>query len=521
MDTMAIGWSTLSVLQQCTRRWCNLPPYTFKEGSHIAVIGACGTGKTALARALCGYGIPDCQKGDILLSGRPLKELAESEIAKRIAYVPPQANTVLSGIAQTLEGEMALTLQFLGTTKSDTEKSISKWTDFLGIQTLLLRDPMTLSGGELLLAALAITLVKNPRIVVLDTCHDFLHPDSRATLRHVTSELSRNGCVVIETFPRIPECPERFDHFILLTESEVAIAPYPEIRHIISKRCPELFISTTRSTSDCTVGKKPLDSWEPSVVKHTGHLHTSIDYKTLDSRVVSLEGIVLRVTNLLFWYDKDGFRFGPTSLEVCKGETVSIVGPNGSGKTTLMKLIACLLESKSGTVGIAIGGTNVWELPPKSRGRHNWAKFVLYGFQNPDDQLYLTTVREELASVAQNTAKPVSSSMIEDMAVKFGLSAYLDDSPVDLPGPMRRLITLAAAFLACPPVLLLDEPTAGLDIQQINGLTMALRSYTRSGGACLFVSHDSEFIAHTADRSIELLRGQRRGYGSIKPENHR
>lgn len=502
MESISIGWSNLAIFQQRTGKWCQLPIHTFSKGSHVAVIGACGMGKTALARALCGFGLPDSQRGDVLFAGLPMTEVTESEIARTIAYVPPQANTALSGIGQTLESEMALTLQFLGATGDQASKHISKWADFLGIQTLLLREPLSLSGGELVLAAMAIALVKDPQIIVFDTSYDFLHPDTRSTLGRVTSELSRKGCIVIETFPRIPDIPERFDYCIFLLQSEAIVGPYRDIR---DRACGEHF----------------LDKSQPAVVKNIGHSLESISYNRSNSQTPLSERKVLKVTDVIFWYHKNGFQFGPTSLEVYRGEIVSLVGPNGAGKTTLMKLIACLLESKSGTVGIATGETNVWEFPPPPRNRHRWARYALYGFQNPDDQLYLPTVREELASVAHNTTKPVLSSTIESMANDFGLSAYLADSPLDLPGPMRRLITIAAAFLAHPPVLLLDEPTAGLDIQQIAALTIALRSYTQSGGTCLFVSHNANFIACTADRSIELSGGQLYRLESLPPKRQR
>ncbi len=112
--------------------------------------------------------------------------------------------------------------------------------------------------------------------------------------------------------------------------------------------------------------------------------------------------------------------------------------------------------------------------------------------QNPDDQLYLPTVRAELGE----------GSAVQAVAAAFGLDRHLDRSPFDLPRPLRRLLTIATALAARPPVLLLDEPTAWLDEAQVGALAQALHVYTDAGGTVMFISHDAVFVERVA--SLEL-----------------
>ncbi len=172
-------------------------------------------------------------------------------------------------------------------------------------------------------------------------------------------------------------------------------------------------------------------------------------------------------------YPSSGFSLGPLDLSVDAGERVALVGPNGCGKSTLLKCLA-LLERPSFSRMEILGADGHAETPPPERLAHLWARHALYCFQRPEDQLYLSTVRQELAESARRLGVSATFDAALAIAQEFGLEAHLDRSPYDLSRSLRRLIPLAAALAVSPPLLLLDEPTVGLDDAQVHEMAPAL-----------------------------------------------
>jgi energy-coupling factor transport system ATP-binding protein len=132
---------------------------------------------------------------------------------------------------------------------------------------------------------------------------------------------------------------------------------------------------------------------------------------------------------------------------------------------------------------------------------------VLYAFQNPDDQLYLPTVRRELEETAALAGAGDAAARVPVVARRLGLAEVLGRAPMDLPRAQRRLVTLGACLVAAPPVLLLDEPTVALDGRQRQRLHAALADYVGSGGAVLLVSHDLDFVARLATAALVMNAG--------------
>ncbi len=191
------------------------------------------------------------------------------------------------------------------------------------------------------------------------------------------------------------------------------------------------------------------------------------------------------------------------SLDVCAGEGVALLGPNGAGKTTLLRAAMALVRPRHGSIEIA--GIDSRGLRPE-----DLASRAGYLFQNPGSQLFERTVRLEVGFGPRQLGWP--ADRIARAAASVLAELELDDvagvHPYDLPAPRRRLVALAATLVAAPVVLLLDEPTAGLDAASRRLVERAVVRRTAAGAAVLAVTHDGEFALEALGRAVVLEAGR-------------
>ncbi len=212
--------------------------------------------------------------------------------------------------------------------------------------------------------------------------------------------------------------------------------------------------------------------------------------------------IAVEVQDLWFWYHEYGTVLRGVSLEVGRGEFTALVGANGSGKTTLVKHFNGLLRPARGDVlvdGKTTAGRSVGEL----------ARQIGFLFQHPEQQIFCPTVREEVAFGPRNLGlvPPTVEGRVDTALARFGLVAVADQPPAVLGYGLRRRITLASLAAMDPPILVLDEPTVGLDAAGRNETLDWLGELHGQGRTILLVSHDMSLVADYADRVIVLRQG--------------
>lgn len=199
------------------------------------------------------------------------------------------------------------------------------------------------------------------------------------------------------------------------------------------------------------------------------------------------------------------FGYGPElvlddiSLRVEAGEGVALLGPNGAGKTTLTRLAMALRHPIEGRVMTA--GRDTTHLRPE-----DLADVAGYLFQNPEAQLFARTVRAEIAFGPERMGWPATriTAAVNGVLSELGLASSAEHHPYDLPGPTRRLVALAAALVGAPLLLILDEPTAGLDRSARARVADVLLARRATGTAILAVTHDLGFAAGVLDRAVVL-----------------
>ena len=472
------------------------------------IVAPAATGKSDLAHALAG--VTSLKNSDNLtVAGRPLSRLSLRERARAVGFVPTDPTLLFSCIADTLRRELELGLEFLG------EPAQPEWIEELNSQLdvshLEHRNPLTLSGGERVRAGLALALVKRPSLLVLDDVFVQLDPQSISRVREVIDRQRTNSqLAVIELHSRAPtQASQRNVEWLFLTEKGIIAGPLTECWEQVAAADPDLLPSLPRLGTMIQRRTAVAYASPPATAEEVIHPLRLERIDTEPLRRASLvsprddAGITIRQLGFRYQESQD-FRLGPITHSFPRSTITALLGRNGAGKTTLLRCIGNLYSTWSGET--EIGDFRLSKDDPL----HAWAHHVLYSFQNPDDQLFLPTVLEELSETTRRIRDktfPVDER-VKHVANVLGLEPTLGQSPWDLPRPFRRLVCIGSALVAAPYALLLDEPTAGLDRQQVDSVTAALRTYRDGGGTLVLISHDPDFISELADELIVLDAGQ-------------
>jgi energy-coupling factor transport system ATP-binding protein len=470
-------------IEQIAGTWTEpYPTISAELGQTVSIIGPGASGKTALCLMVCGLAKGFHVRGHATLGGRNIESLSDGERATLTAYVPTDPSLLFSGVKTTLRGEFEFAWQLLSPISTFSFQDIADAVALFGIEHLLDRDPFTLSGGEAARAAIALALAKKPRVVAIDQSYDNLDTRAVQEIRRAIARILPDTSIVFETFSRnrrLVEMPSLPELSATASETTVPGTVGPWRVHARPRQMDRAMLETSKTEHFIIAD---------SAAYQINHSRTSDN--------------ILGVQQLEFQYRQSSFKLGPLNLDIRAGERLALIGPNGVGKTTLLKCLAMLVKPTyrefkvSSNAGGAIS-------PPKFTEMHRWASTVLYCFQNPDDQIYLATVREELCETARRTGV-VEASRVVEIAEHFRLTPSLDRSPFELPRPYRRIICIAGALAANTPLLLLDEPSAGLDDAQSQMVAEALLKFRPTRGACVMVSHDSEFVARTATRIMKM-----------------
>ncbi|MEM0162313.1 MAG: ABC transporter ATP-binding protein [Thermoproteota archaeon] len=215
----------------------------------------------------------------------------------------------------------------------------------------------------------------------------------------------------------------------------------------------------------------------------------------------------ISIEDVSFSYEQDrenNFVLKNINYSILPGDSVLLLGPNGSGKTTLLKLIMGLLKPTKGKIKIDNIDTNklsVFEISKK----------VSMIFQNPEKQFFAETVREELSFGLKNRGlrEEEIKMLVDEVSKKFGLFEYLDRSPFDLSGGEKRRLSIASIAILDPEVLIVDEPTAGLDFQYRNLMVGILREFLKTKNKSLIIAtHDIDFGLRVANKAAVIDEGK-------------
>ena len=465
-------------------------------GEFIVLCGPSGCGKSILLRQLKTVLRPHgVLTGQVLFRGEPLDTVDERRQSEGIGFVQQSPENQI--VTDKVWHELAFGLESLGYDTPTIRRRVAEMASFFGIQNWFYKNVTELSGGQKQLLNLASIMAMQPEVLILDEPTSQLDPiaasDFLATVGKINREL---GTTVILTEHRLEEVFPMASRVAVMDGGTILCTGRPEeVGRELRGKGHSMFLAMPtamrvwasvpdggeRSPITVRDGRDWLASYAES--------HTMASPEPEPERAYP-EGFVIRAEELWFRYEKDlPDVVKGLSMEVRKGEFYAILGGNGAGKSTSLKLLAGLLEPYRGTTEI-VG--RVGMLP-----------------QDPKTLFVKKTVREDLREVFRG--RSLESSAQEEklryIVRLCRLEELLDRHPYDLSGGEQQRAALAKVLLLEPEILLMDEPTKGLDAEFKQILAVILASLIRRGVTIVMVSHDVEFCARYAHRCAMFFDG--------------
>lgn len=484
---------------------------SIKKGEFITICGKSGCGKSTLLRhlkpVLMPYGIFE---GKILFQNRNLKDLTNREQAEKIGYVFQSPDNQI--VTDKVWHELAFGLENLGYSKEVIRLRVSEMASFFGIQDWFEKDISELSGGQKQLLNLAAIMVMEPEVLILDEPTSQLDPIAADNFLEILKKVNRDiGTTIIIAEHRLENLFTMSDKVVVMEDGKIISNGSPSfVGYELKEKKNDMFKALPTAMkvySEIDVdGECPITIREGRKILDKYFLDRELKVTKLEEDVVEeyKNKKVLEFKNIWFRYDKKGLDIiKDLSFSVNKGEIYSILGGNGTGKTTTLSLINRLNKPYRGT--IKINDKNINNLSSKELYDSN----VITLPQNPQSIFVEKTVKQDLIEVFQgkNIDKEEILEKIRAVAEFLEISNLLGMHPYDLSGGEQQRAALGKILLLEPKILLLDEPTKGIDNFFKERLGRYLKELCNKGMTVIMVSHDIEFCAKFSTRCAMFFNG--------------
>lgn len=478
---------------------------TIEDGEFILITGASGGGKSTLCRCFNGL-VPHFYGGTISgraeVQGMDILTTPPKELATKVGMVFQDPENQL--VTTDVEREIAFGLENLGFPVNLIARRIEEALDTAGIANLRTRKHHELSGGEKQKVVIASVLALHPEVLVLDEPTSELDPQSAEEVLRLLERLNDElGITVILIEHRLDRVVHLVDRVLVMNEGSIQTNGRPRevmnIGDLGSGIPPVIRLMQRLRAKGLKLSKLPLTVKEARL--ELQKVLRNINRSELSDDRLDIKPI-LKVDKLWFSYgDRAALR--DIKMTINKGELTAIMGRNASGKTTLVKHLNGLLKPSKGRViidGIDTRQCSVAEL----------SRQVGYVFQNPNDHLFADTVEEEVAFSLRNQGleEVQINKPVEQILNQFRLARYRQSYPRNLSGGEKQRLALASVLVTRPKIIILDEPTRGMDYALKLELIGFLTDYCKRGNSVIMVTHDVEIVAERADRVILLSEGR-------------
>ena len=476
------------------------------EGEFVVLMGRSGAGKSTLAKC-ANSTIPQFQKGnfngEVKIFGKEISKTQVYQTAETVGLLLQDFECQLFSTNVVLE--VAFGLENFAFPKEEIKKRVKESLAIVGLSGYEKRDPMTLSGGEKQKLALASILALQPKILILDEPTTDLDPSGKEEIFNLIASLTAKGLTVL-VIEHETEKLFSAERMVILNQGKI----------VLEGKAGEIF---SRVNLLETNGIRP-----PQILKLLSHLNLNLNlisvdeaykllkengYKISEEKYTYLlekekneKEVLFRIKNLGYTYPDGSQVLKGINLEIKEGEFLAIVGANGSGKTTLIKHFNHLFEPSEGE--IFYRDTNLKELKISRLGRE-----IGYLFQNPDNQIFASTVKEEIAFGLKNLAYPESQieEKVKTALRSVQLKGYEEFDPFILTKGEKQRLAVASVLATQPKVIILDEPTTGLDFLELKSLMDILKELNQKGHTIIMVTHTMWLVAEYAKRAVVLDQG--------------
>lgn len=468
--------------------------FSVEKGEFIVLCGATGSGKSTLLHTLKRELMPNGElTGKIIFEGAELSSLEPKRSAAEIGFVmqSPQHQIVTDKVWH----ELAFGLESLGLPQDEISRRVAETASAFGLGELYERETEELSGGQKQLLSLAAVLVMQPKLLILDEPTAQLDPIAASEFITTVKKLNQDyGITVIMSEHRLEEAVTVCDRLMVMEKGTIIVDDIPEKAVSCLGDRPDILRGMPSAARLFTElngrGICPLTvrSGRSFIEKNYGNFLKDLP----EEKYIHSSNAAIEFSNVFFRYEKKSpdILKGMT-LKVYEGELFCVLGGNGSGKTSFLKAASGLVKPYSGS--IKIFGEKLSSYKNQSLYRNCLTMLP----QDVQTVFLKNTVREELEECGANTEE-----------LPFNLSQIMDKHPYDISGGQQQLVALAKALASDPRLILLDEPTKGLDAMSKLRIISVLRSLTNSGTTVLIVTHDVEFAAECSDRCALFFNGK-------------
>jgi energy-coupling factor transport system ATP-binding protein len=446
--------------------------------------------------------------GKVFFWGKEIRAMDRKKLAREVGMVfqDPEKQIVQTHV----EAEIAFGLENLGLGNEEMMRRVAEVICFMDLAQIRNSFTANLSGGQKQKLSLASVLAMQPHVLILDEPTSQLDPVSAEEILNLAKRLNEEmGFTVIMVEQRLERCFHLADRVVLMERGEIICDGSAQEAACKTLTGGMLFVPPVArfftglnvSPVPITVkeGRKLLRSYlkenEPTGEKQSGFCGKSL------SAVGLMENkSAVTIKNLWFAYPGGQEVIKDLSLDIKEGEFVAVLGENGAGKSTMLKHITGMLKPDRGRVEVL--GKEI-----SKNGLKEIRRATAYLSQNPNDYLFQDTVEDELLFTLKNFGLK-DLSLVNEILEKFQLSKYRKTNPRDLSSGERQRVALASVMVTGPRLIILDEPTRGVDFYLKAELGRFLQKETEKGSTVIVITHDVEFAAEFAKRAVMMFSGR-------------
>ncbi len=482
------------------------------KGEFLMIMGASEAGKSTLAACFNGL-IPHYMrgaiKGEVIIQGVNTADASVPQLAENVGIVFQDFEAQL--FSTNVELEIAFGPENFAVPRDEIGIRIEENLNYVGLQEFRNRPPFTLSGGQKQKLAIASVLAMQPTILVMDEPTTDLDPISKQGIFDITNQLRKRDDITLIVVEHETEEALHADRIALIKDGRlVQVGKIEEILKqvdlledlgVMPLGIPKLFKKMDHPTLPLTP-EEGIETFQNTGWKFLEEKYTQL----LDKEKLAAQhddDAIIQCRDLEHTYPNGVKALNGIDLDIYQGEIVAIVGQNGSGKTTLAKHLNGLLTPTKGDV-------KVNGLHTKEQGVFKIGQKVGYVFQNPDHQIFSELVYDEVAFGPRLREVPEEEvdKRVKEALEAVGLTGFEQEDPFSLTKSGRQRVAVASVLAVQPDVLILDEPTTGLDYKEQRSMMDMVRRLNDQGSTIIFVTHHMWVVAEYAHKVFVVKDGR-------------
>lgn len=480
------------------------------KGEIVFILGKSGSGKSTLARCLTGaipYFYGGDISGEILINNKSIRNFTHKERAKEITMVfqDPERQLVMDKVHR----EIAFSLENIGVCDKEIKRRVWETMTFFNISHLWNREVVSLSGGEKQKVVIASAVALKPNCIVLDEPISQLDPQSAEEVIYFIKKINEElGITIIIIEQRIDKWFDISDRILMIDNGKIKfignkeefykensynfLPSYLKVNKLLGEKSYKSIKDTRK-----IINKLNYKNTKNVLQENTSDNKNKFSLKNIFKKQVE-EKYLIKLRNISV-KKEDKTILSDINLNF-KGSTFyTIMGENGAGKSTLLKTLMGLIDFK--------GDIYLKEKSIKNLKRKEIAKLIGYVSQNPNDYISKDTVEEEIKFTLSNFGINDDKS-VDDILNDLNITSLKYMNPRDVSGGEKQRIAIASIMVMKPKIIILDEPTRGLDNVTKERLGEFLKSLVKSGSTVIMVTHDMDFTSEYSDEIILMFNGK-------------